>query len=145
MRNRFCFAAYNILMPYPGTPLYKRLRNEGRLLYDGKWWLHPEYRFNHAAFRPARMSPGELTEAVWRCREQWNSAASILWRLWDRRTHLSSWRRLLLYLTYNPLYAKEAYKKQGMLFGLFRTPIAARWSGGRPTSPAGVPATRDSQ
>ena len=41
-------------MPYPSTPLYERLKAEGRLLYDGRWWLHPDYRFNHAAFRPAR-------------------------------------------------------------------------------------------
>ena len=24
MRHKFCFAAYNVLMPYPGTPLYQR-------------------------------------------------------------------------------------------------------------------------
>ena len=41
LANRFCFAAYNILMPYPGTPLYDRLEREGRLLFDGRWWLHP--------------------------------------------------------------------------------------------------------
>ena len=45
--NKFCFAAFNILMPYPSTPLYDRLQEEGRLLYDGKWWLHPDYRQEH--------------------------------------------------------------------------------------------------
>ena len=29
MEGKFCFAAFNILMPYPGTPLYARLRREG--------------------------------------------------------------------------------------------------------------------
>jgi hypothetical protein len=28
-----------------------------------------------------------------------------------------------IYLSYNPIYAKEAYKKQGMLFGLFRDSV----------------------
>lgn len=120
MRNRFCFAAYNILMPYPGTPLYKRLQNAGRLLWDGKWWLHPEYRFNEAAFVPRNMSPDDLTRAVWQCRDDWNRPRSIFWRLWDFKTHLSSPARLVLYLAYNPLYARESYKKQGMLFGLSR-------------------------
>ena len=41
LRNRFTFAAFNILMPYPNTPLYDRLDRKGRHLYDGKWWLHP--------------------------------------------------------------------------------------------------------
>jgi radical SAM superfamily enzyme YgiQ (UPF0313 family) len=120
MRHRFCFAAYNILMPYPGTPLYDRLRAEGRLLWDGRWWLHPEYRFNHAAFVPKHMSPDELTQACWECRRQWNTPGSIFWRLWDFKTHLSSPLRLAAYLQYNPLYARESKKKQGMLLGLFR-------------------------
>lgn len=120
MRNRFCFAAYNILMPYPGTPLYDRLNAEGRLLWDGKWWLHPEYRFNEAAFVPKNMSPAELSETIWRCRDAWNRPSSIFKRMWDFKTHMSSLTRLGLYLAYNPLYAKESYKKQGMLFGRAR-------------------------
>ena len=116
--QRFCFAAFNILMPYPGTPLYERLERQGRLLWDGRWWLHPEYRFNHAAFRPARMTPDELTAACWDCRRRWNRRSSILRRLWDPKTHLSSPLRLAIYLRYNPLYAREAVKKQGMRLGL---------------------------
>jgi radical SAM superfamily enzyme YgiQ (UPF0313 family) len=123
MANKFCFAAYNILMPYPATPLHARLEREGRLLWDGKWWLHPEYRFNHAAFVPAKMTPEELTKACWECRHDWNRPVSIFRRLWDFETHLSSPTRLGVYLGYNPLYAKETFKKQGMLFGLARDSI----------------------
>jgi radical SAM superfamily enzyme YgiQ (UPF0313 family) len=118
--QKFCFAAFNILMPYPATPLYRRLESQGRLLWDGKWWLHPDYRFNHAAFRPANMSPDELTEACWDCRRRWNSTASIFTRLWDFKTHLSSPTRLAVYLGYNPIVAHEARRKQGMWFGLSR-------------------------
>jgi hypothetical protein len=120
MANRFCFAAFNILMPYPRTPLHDRLAAQRRLLWDGRWWLHPEYRFNHAAFVPKNMSPDDLTEACWQCRFHWNKTSSIFRRMWDFKTHLSSPARLAVYLGYNPLYAREAYTKQGMLFGLFR-------------------------
>ncbi len=120
MHHKFCFAAFNILMPYPGTPLYRRLEAEGRLLWGGKWWLHPAYRFNHAAFMPKQMSPDELTAACWECRSRWNSRASILRRVWDFQTHLHSMKRLAAYAAYNPLYAREAHRKQGMLFGLYR-------------------------
>ena len=113
-------------MPYPGTPFYDRLRQEGRLLWDDKWWLHPEYRFNHAAFVPKNMSPDELTEACWECRREWNTKSSIFKRMWDFKTHMSSLTRLLVYLQYNPVYAKEAYKKQSMLFGLFRKSKSGR-------------------
>ena len=123
--NKFCFAAYNILMPYPRTPLYDRLRAAGRLLYGGQWWLHPEYRFNHAAFVPARMSPDELTAACWRVRQRWNHPFSIFSRLWDFKTHLSSPIRLGVYLKYNPLYGRESLRKQGMLFGKGGKPATA--------------------
>lgn len=130
MHHKFCFAAFNILMPYPNTPLYDRLEREGRLLWGGRWWLHPEYRFNHAAIVPRNMTAEELTEACWYCRRNWNKASAILKRMWDIKTHMHSLTRLGVYLQYNPLYAKETFKKQGMLFGLFREWVDP--AGGRP-------------
>ena len=115
--NHFTFAAFNILMPYPSTPLYARLKAEGRLLYDGRWWLHPDYRFNHAAFKPARMTADELTEAAWTCRRRWSSATSIARRALDLRTNMASPLRFALYCAYNPLYRREAFKKQNMRLG----------------------------
>ncbi len=135
MAQKFCIAAYNILMPYPATPLYGRLKREGRLLWDGKWWLHPEYRFNHAAFVPKNMTAEELTETCWYCRDHWNRTGSILRRMLDFETHLSSLTRLQVYLAYNPLYAKETFKKQGMLFGLSRDSIDPRGAGPVPAPP----------
>jgi radical SAM superfamily enzyme YgiQ (UPF0313 family) len=123
MENKFCFAAYNILMPYPSTPLYARLKSEGRLLWDGRWWLHPEYRFNHASFRPTNLTPDELTAVCWENRRDWNTAGSIFKRMWDFKTHLSSPYRLGVYLTYNPIYGREAYSKQGLSFGYRRESI----------------------
>lgn len=118
IENRFTFAAFNVLMPYPATPLYRRLEAEGRLLYDGRWWLHPAYRFNHAAFRPARMSADELTAAAWACRRRFNSPRSIVHRALDPRTNLGSPFRFALYCLYNPLYRRESFKRQGLLLGL---------------------------
>ncbi|MBN1937031.1 MAG: radical SAM protein [Anaerolineae bacterium] len=118
LEKKFAFAAYNVLMPYPNTPLYRRLQAEGRLLYDGKWWLHPEYRFNYAAFKPRLMSADELTEAGFRCRVKYNSAGSILRRAFDFKTHMRSPYRLAIYALYNPLFRRETFKKHGMRFGL---------------------------
>ena len=126
MRQKFCFAAFNLLMPYPGTPLYDRLRGEGRLLYDGQWWLHPDYRFNHAAFVPRHLGADELTAAGLECRRRWNRPAAIFERLWDPSTHLSSPRRLGIYLAYTGLFAREALRKQGLLLGLFRESVGPR-------------------
>lgn len=117
LANKFAFAAFNILMPYPGTPLYRDLAAEGRLLYGGKWWLHPDYRFNYASFVPTLMTPEQLTNACLRARTVFNSPASILRRAFDFRTNMSSPYRLGLYLQFNPLFRREVFKKHGMNFG----------------------------
>lgn len=117
IENKFCFAAYNILMPYPGTPLYEKLKEEGRLLYDGKWWLHDEYKFNYSAILPKNMTPDELTEISFWCRKKFNSPFSIFRRAFDFKTNMRTPYRFFTYLIYNPLFRKEVHKKQGMKFG----------------------------
>ncbi len=118
IRNKFTFAAFNILMPYPNTPLYEKMKQEGRLLYDGKWWLHEDYRFNYASIVPKNMTADELTEVSFDCRRRFNSPLSIVKRALEPRTNMRTPYRFITYLIYNPLFRKEVYKKQGMRFGL---------------------------
>ena len=118
LQHRFTFAAYNILMPYPGTPMYRDLAAQGRLLYDGCWWLHPAYRFNHAAFAPARMTPEQLTNACHAARERYNSLPALWRRFTDVQTSLRSIGRMMAFWRYSLLFRKEVYKKHGMRFGL---------------------------
>lgn len=52
----------NILVPFPGTKLYRRMEAEGRLLHRN--W--EEYDLGHVVFRPRRMSVRELEEGyIW--------------------------------------------------------------------------------
>lgn len=118
IKNKFTFAAFNILMPYPNTPLYEKMEREGRLLYDGKWWLHEDYRFNYASIVPKNMTADELTEISFDCRRRFNSLSSIVKRAFEPRTNMRTVYRFLTYLIYNPLFRKEVHKKQGMRFGL---------------------------
>jgi radical SAM superfamily enzyme YgiQ (UPF0313 family) len=46
-----------IMTPFPGTPLYERLRSEGRLLEEGAWELCTLFDVN---FQPQGMSPETL-------------------------------------------------------------------------------------
>jgi len=48
----------NVLTPFPGTRLYRRLEEEGRILHRN--WS--DYDGQTVVFRPARMTPGELFE-----------------------------------------------------------------------------------
>ena len=118
LENRFTFAAFNILMPYPNTPLYRKLEQEGRLLYDGKWWLHPEYRFNQAAFVPGRMTAEQLTDACHEARKKYNSIPSLIYRFSDMKTNLRTLWSVAAYWKYTMLFRNEVYKKHGMRFGL---------------------------
>ncbi len=118
IKNKFTFAAFNILMPYPNTPLYEKMKREGRLLYDGKWWLHEDYRFNYSSIVPKNMTPDELTEISFDCRSRFNSPMSIIKRALEPHTNMRTPYRFATYLIYNPLFRKEVFKKQGMRFGL---------------------------
>jgi radical SAM superfamily enzyme YgiQ (UPF0313 family) len=75
-RHRFYIAAFNHLTPFPGTPLYERMRRSGQLLYDA-WWTDPRYRYNHIPFRPKRLSPTELQQLCIEARSEFYSLASI--------------------------------------------------------------------
>jgi radical SAM superfamily enzyme YgiQ (UPF0313 family) len=118
LENRFTFAAFNILMPYPNTPLYRKLEQEKRHLFDGQWWLHPQYRFNQAAFVPRRMSPEQLTEACHQARKRFNSIPSLFYRFSDMKTNLRTLWKVGTYWKYTTLFRREVYKKHGMRFGL---------------------------
>jgi radical SAM superfamily enzyme YgiQ (UPF0313 family) len=78
----FYIAAFNHLTPFPGTPLYARLKNEGRLLYEN-WWLDPRYRYNKIPFQPRHMSPEELQKGCIAARRAFYSWPSIIRRAFD--------------------------------------------------------------
>lgn len=118
IKNKFTFAAFNILMPYPNTPLYEKMKAEGRLLYDGKWWLHEDYHFNYSSIVPKNMTADELTEISFDCRRRFNSPMSIFTRAFEIHTNMRTPYRFMTYLIYNPLFRKEVFKKQGLRFGL---------------------------
>jgi radical SAM superfamily enzyme YgiQ (UPF0313 family) len=118
IRQKFAFAAFNVLTPYPGTELYRSLEKEGRLLYGGRWWLHPEYRVNSTPFVPRRIDPETLTRALAEARRTWSQPLTILRRFLDFRTHLRSPYRAGVYWAYNPLVRREVRKKIGLRLGL---------------------------
>jgi len=117
LSKKFAFSAFNILTPYPGTAFYERMKAEGRLLYDGRWWLHDEYRFGDAAFRPRRLTPERLSGLGHVARMRHSSPYQILRRATDFKTNAKDLRSLLTYFAYNPLFRSEMMKKHGMMLG----------------------------
>ena len=70
--------SYSVLTPYPGTPLYLRLKAEGRLL-DERWWLKDQ-RDGYPVFRPRNMTPDQLFEGWQSAWKIFYSGSSILRR-----------------------------------------------------------------
>ncbi len=86
LRHKLFLANFNHLLPYPGTPLYRRLEESGRLRYP-KWWLDPRYHWGDVAFIPKNMAPDELADACHRARSTFHNIFNILGRLLDRRAN----------------------------------------------------------
>ncbi|HAE39735.1 MAG TPA: methylase [Candidatus Riflebacteria bacterium] len=119
--QKFCFAAFNILSPYPATPLYAEMQAAGRLIYD-KWWLDERYHFGDAVFKPAKMTADELTEACFWARRRFNHPVNIIRRVFDFKTNAKDLWSIATYFAYNPLFRRELFKKHGMKLGYQRTP-----------------------
>ncbi len=90
-------AAFNHLTPFPGTPLYRRLASEGRLLYDA-WWLDDRYSYNRIPFVPHGMSGEELQSGCLGARRRFYSWKSIARRGFDavNRSNGFMWRNFFL-------------------------------------------------
>jgi radical SAM superfamily enzyme YgiQ (UPF0313 family) len=108
-------AAFNHITPFPGTPLYDRLRDEGRLLMD-PWWLDEEYRYNMVPFRPAMMTPGELADRCLEARRSFYSWGSIGRRAAAPPNRRTPWR-LLSYLGVNAMHHLDIETRSGLPLG----------------------------
>jgi radical SAM superfamily enzyme YgiQ (UPF0313 family) len=107
-----CIANFNPLTPMPGTGLYDRLRDEGRLLREA-WWLDPSYRYGDTIFAPRRMSTEELREGPMRARRAFYSWASIAERALRGAPKWRSPVKVGTMLLANAISRREIARKQG--------------------------------
>ena len=114
--QKLFLAAFNQVVPFPGTPLFRRLEQEGRLL-TRKWWLDPDGCVGDVVFRPRRMSPEELQAACLQARRQFFSWPSILGRLADWKVNASSLPNLATFLALNFGSRGDIHRRQGLQLG----------------------------
>jgi radical SAM superfamily enzyme YgiQ (UPF0313 family) len=76
-KTRLECATFHILTPYPGTPFFRKLESEGRLLHRD-WDL---YDTSHCVYQPRHMEPEELEAGYAWCYRRLFSLSSI----WKRR------------------------------------------------------------
>jgi radical SAM superfamily enzyme YgiQ (UPF0313 family) len=94
--NRLECATFHILTPYPGTPLFRAMKAEGRILHE-RW---AEYDTAHVVFRPKQMTPEALFDGyAWLYRRLFSHAS-----IWRRRPERRS--EVLAYLGMSYFYKR---------------------------------------
>jgi radical SAM superfamily enzyme YgiQ (UPF0313 family) len=108
-------AAFNHLVPFPGTPVYKRLQIQDRLV-QSEWWLSPEYRFNDVAFRPASMSREDLRASCLGARRAFYSPPSI-WLRFQLVRRAFTIEEQALFWVLNVMHRSEVRLRNGFPLG----------------------------
>jgi radical SAM superfamily enzyme YgiQ (UPF0313 family) len=97
-RNRIPSATLNVMTPYPGTKVHRRLKEEGRLLTND--W----YYYNHkcVVFKPRNMTPDQLQEGYRRALKTFYSPTRIAQHLaWSLKLPPLLPRRILFLFLWN--------------------------------------------
>ena len=112
VRNHLAIANFNPLMILPGTPLFDRMKAEGRLRFD-KWWLDPGYRYGDAMYYPRSMSPDELKDGCRNARYDFNTYGNIFKRMMGEKVNHRSLLNMIVFLAINLISRSEIHRKQG--------------------------------
>ncbi len=116
LRHKFLTANFNPLAPTPGTPLYERLHQEGRLIND-PWWLNPEFRYGQSWLQPKLMTADELAEGCLWARTQFNTYSNIFKRALNFSANCRSFGNFGAYMAVNWVTRREIQRKQGRPLG----------------------------
>lgn len=97
--NRLACTTFHILTPYPGTPLFRQLEKENRILHRD--WNR--YDTSHVVFQPKHMTPETLRSGYEWCYRRMFSLRSILQRCPQKIDEL------LPYLAISLLYKRSNF------------------------------------
>lgn len=116
LEQHLFLAAFNHVVPFPGTPLYQKMKEQDRLRYD-QWWLAEEFRFGELPFTPENMSADDVKALCYRSRRTFYGLPGIL-----KRTSLRSTCRSPEYAKHffslNLLLQREVRQKRGIPLGV---------------------------
>lgn len=117
VEQKLFLANFMPIMPLPGTPLYDRLVQEGRLACE-HWWLDPRFRWLDALVQPEGMSAEALSTGCREARRIFNSPWAKLRRLWKAPHHTRNLDNLWVYLLANLLAGRDRRAKYEAAEGL---------------------------
>mgnify|MGYP003603796382 FL=1 len=115
-RQKFFLSAFNHLTPFPGTPLYQRLEQENRLVYE-RWWLDKRYRYGMVPFRSRGLAPAEIERLCLKARQNFYGFPSIIQRSLDFQVNSSSLFGMATFFTANLMLRREVLQRQQLPMG----------------------------
>jgi radical SAM superfamily enzyme YgiQ (UPF0313 family) len=115
IEQRLYIAAFNHLTPFPGTPLYARLKQEGRLRFDA-WWLDDAYRYNDVPFFPRGLSHDDVTRLCVASRRKFYSWGSIVKRGFEKSNRSDAFM-FRNFFPINHLHRADVSKRNGYPLG----------------------------
>ncbi|MEK6828147.1 MAG: radical SAM protein [Nanoarchaeota archaeon] len=121
VKEKFFIAAFNYVMPFPKTPLYKRFEEEGMLVYD-KWWLDEKYHFGDVAFKPKSMTTKQLEDRIHDIRNKFYSLNSMIRRM-EFKANCKNVFNLALFYSLNYSLRSEIFQKRGLPLGDDKLPV----------------------
>lgn len=108
-------ANFNPLTPTPSSPLYERLKQEGRLL-SPTWWLDSEYRYGDPIFIPKKMDPVTFARKCFEAKKEFYSWRSIASRVLGTDAGIHPFRTGIVSLA-NLISRREVFRKQNRMLG----------------------------
>ena len=112
IKARFLSAVFAILTPYPKTPIYERLKKEGRLI-DEKWWLKEDQEKRAPHFIPKNISREKLREGWQWSWKKFYSVSSII-----RRFHYNYPHQIFPNLIHFPFnFQRKRFAKKKIIKG----------------------------
>lgn len=115
LEARLEIANFNPLTPTPGSPLYARLEQEGRLL-SPQWWLDPAFRYGDPIFVPRNMDPQAFAAACYQAKRDFYALGSITRRVFGTDAGLAPFRTGMVLLA-NLISRREVRRKQARHLG----------------------------
>ncbi|MCP4134778.1 MAG: B12-binding domain-containing radical SAM protein [bacterium] len=115
MKHKFFITAFNHIVPFPGSDIYKRLKDEGRLIEE-KFWLNHDYTFGDVIFQPKHFTPKDLTDLCFKYRKGYYNWGSIFKRLFSK-PNFGKFGDPFAYFLVNYLSRVDVSKRQGLPMG----------------------------
>lgn len=115
-KHKMYTVAFNHLLPFPGTLLYERLKEEERLIYN-EWWLEDGYHYGELALNPdGELSAEEISKLCRDTRKEYSSFVNVLKRGFAamRRSNFKIW---FLFWVMNLQIGREIDEKMNIPIG----------------------------